>query len=45
MTPAYLAVETVEFCNDLCDELYWTLDEALNLALNSPNRFIYVNQE
>lgn len=28
MTPAYLAVETVEFCNDLCDELYWTLDEA-----------------
>ena len=28
MTPAALAVETVEFCNDLCDELYWTLDEA-----------------
>lgn len=28
MTPAYSAVETVEFCNDLCDELYWAIDEA-----------------
>ena len=28
MTPAYLAVETVEFCNDLCDELYWVIDKA-----------------
>ena len=28
MTPAHSAVELVEFCNDLCDELYWAIDEA-----------------
>lgn len=28
MTPAHSAVELVEFCCDLCDELYWAIDDA-----------------